>query len=157
MDRSFHRRKKGVTERSAENSVVKVRNWKEEAPTETISISVGAVHFWVVLWWSRQESNLDLRFRRPTYYPLYYGTLLPNQKFGLRRYIKKNRFFKRIVQKIEWLPHEQKGPPLSYREQQHLRITSKLVQPGIRHLINPSCETLRFIPSNRQVFCKKRL
>ncbi len=25
--------------------------------------------------WSRQESNLHLRFRKPTYYPLYYETL----------------------------------------------------------------------------------
>jgi hypothetical protein len=25
-------------------------------------------------WWSRQESNLHLRLRKPTYYPLYYET-----------------------------------------------------------------------------------
>ena len=27
-----------------------------------------------LLMWSHQESNLDLRLRKPTYYPLYYGT-----------------------------------------------------------------------------------
>ena len=26
-------------------------------------------------WWSRQESNLHLRLRKPTYYPLYYETI----------------------------------------------------------------------------------
>lgn len=32
--------------------------------------------------WPRQESNLDLGFRRPTYYPLYYGADFT----GLQRY-----------------------------------------------------------------------